>query len=148
MTHLPTLTGQDIGQAENATRAVLNRLLTDTGTGFHGWVILNLLGTNDSTLDRNDLVARVVHGLKIDESAVHAALAELIGDGLVGPTPTGTSGAQITLTPAGSTRFQQITDGIRQITHRLYGGLPAEDLATAHRVLATVTERANTELAS
>jgi DNA-binding MarR family transcriptional regulator len=92
-------------------------------------------------------VGRVVHGLKIDESAVHAALAELVDQDLVSPVPGGASDPQITLTPAGSTRFQQVGDGIRRITHRIYGGLPAEDLATAHRVLATVTERANAELA-
>jgi hypothetical protein len=43
MTQTPTLTSQDIGQAEKATRAVLGRFLAQTGTGFHGWVILNVL---------------------------------------------------------------------------------------------------------
>jgi hypothetical protein len=33
------------------------------------------------------------------------------------------------------------------ITQRLWSGLPAEDLATAGRVLSIITERANAELA-
>ena len=148
MTHTPTLTGQDIGQAEKATRAVLDRLLAETRTEFHGWVILNVLGTNGSTLDQNELMGRVVHGLKIDEPTVHAALAELVDHGLISRTPFAETGPQITLMPAGTARFHQVREGIGQITQRLYGGLPTEDLATAHRVLATVTERANAELAS
>jgi hypothetical protein len=35
-----------------------------------------------------------------------------------------------------------------EITHRLWGDVPAEDLATAGRVLDTVRARANVELAT
>ena len=139
----PTLTGQDIGQAEKATRAVLNRLLARTGTGFHGWVILNVLGTNGSALAQAELVSRVVDGLKIEEPAVHAALAGLVDQGLVSRVDAG-----LALTAAGAARFQEVREGIGEITRRLYGGLPTEDLVTARRVLAAVTERANAELAS
>ncbi len=103
MTQTPTLTGQDIGQAEKATRAVLNRLLDETGTSFHGWVILNLLGADGSTLDQDEVVGRVVHTLKIDEPAVHDALAELVGQGLVSRTPPDAHDPEITLTLAGTT---------------------------------------------
>jgi DNA-binding MarR family transcriptional regulator len=147
MTDTPTLTGQDIGQAEKATRAVLDRLLAETGTDFYGWVILNVLETSGSALDQDELVGRVAYGLKIDESTVHTALADLVDQGLIGRTPSAATSPEITLTPAGNTRFHQVRDGIGQLTQRLYGGLPTEDLATAHRVLAAVTERANAELA-
>ena len=50
--------------------------------------------------------------------------------------------------PPARPAFEQIQGGIGQVTQRLYGGLPESDLAIAHRVLATVTERANAELAS
>jgi DNA-binding MarR family transcriptional regulator len=147
MTPTPTLTGQDIGQAEKATRAVLDRLLAESGTEFHHWVILNVLATNGQALDQSELARRVADGLKIDEPTVHAALAELPGQRLItGTAPTAPS-PEITLTPAGASRFQQVREGVGEITQRLYGGLPAEDLSTAHRVLATVTQRANAELA-
>ena len=48
----PPLNGQDIGQAEHATRAVLDRLLARTGTQFRGWVILNLLAAGGGTARR------------------------------------------------------------------------------------------------
>lgn len=142
MSETPTLTGQDIGQAEKATRSVLDRLLAETGTEFHGWVILNLLASNGSALHQDELTNSVVHGLKITQSEVHAALDLLVGQELVSRTP------EVTLTPTGTARAQQIREDIGRITQRLYGGLPTEDLATAHRVLAAVTERANAELAS
>ena len=143
MTQTPALTGQDIGQAENAVRAVLERLLARTGTAFHSWVIINLLGTGGQTLAEEDLVGRMVHGLKIADAAGRAAIAAAAGEGLVGRAPDG----QISLTQAGAARSRQVREGIGQITQRLYSGLPAGDLATAHRVLATVTERANAVLA-
>jgi hypothetical protein len=142
----PTLNGQDIGQAEHATRAVLDRLLARTGTQFHGWVIINLLAAGGGALGEDELTDRITHGLKISEDAVHAAAAELAWQGLISREPTA-GGTQVALTPAGTTRFEQIQGGIGQVTQRLYGGLPESDLATAHRVLATVTERANAELA-
>jgi hypothetical protein len=36
------LTGRIIGQTETAIRAVLDRMLADTGTTFHQWVVLQL----------------------------------------------------------------------------------------------------------
>ena len=148
MTPTPLLTGQDIGQAEKATRAVLDRLLAQTGTTFHGWVILNLLATHGSALGHDELASRVTHGLKIDEATVDAAVTDLVEHGLLRRTPSAAAGPDITLTPSGTARFHQLRDGIAQITERLYGGLPADDLAVAHRVLAAVTERANAALAS
>ena len=144
----PTLNGQDIGQAEKATRAVLDRTLARTGTQFHGWVILNLLGTGGRALGEDELTGRVAHGLKIGDAAVHAAAAELAWQGLISREPAAAGGTHVALTAACAARFGQIQDGIRQVSARLYGSLPETDLATAHRVLATVTERANAELAA
>jgi hypothetical protein len=147
MTQTPLLNGQDIGQAEHATRAVLERLLARTGTQFLGWVMLNQLAAAGGALPEDDLTGRITHGLKIGEDTVHAAGAELARQGLISRAPAA-EGTQVVLTPAGTAGVEQIQDGISQVTQRLYGGLPESDLATAHRVLVTVTERANAELAS
>ena len=89
-----------------------------------------------------------MHGLKIGEDVVHAAAAGLAEQGLISRDPQGGGAARVALTAPGAAGFGQIQDAIGQVTARLYGGLPEADLATAHRVLATVTERANAELAS
>jgi hypothetical protein len=138
----PTLNGQIIGQAERSTRAVLDRLLADTGTDFTGWVTLNLLHTSDGTPDEATLTRRVAAGLKIADHTAREALDRLAADGLVS-----THDGPVTPTEAGTRRYQRIAAGIAQLTERLYGGLPAADLAAAGRVLVELTERADAELA-
>jgi DNA-binding MarR family transcriptional regulator len=146
MTQTPTLTGQDIGRAHHATRAVLERRLAATGTPFEAWIVLNIVGDNGPEIEVDDVVRRVVLGLKITETAVQQILSGLLGQGLISRTTSGPS-PRVALTEVGTARFDDIRGSIAQITERLYGGLPAEDLAVAHRLLVTVTERANAELA-
>lgn len=143
MTDAPTLTGQDIGTAARATAALLDRLLSATGTDFQSWVVLNVLGTNGSTSDRAQLLDRVASGLKVDAASVSATIAGLLHNGLVSEVD-----GSVSMTPAGTDRFEGIREGIGGITRRIYGGLPSDELAVAHRVLVTVTERANAELAA
>jgi len=83
--------------------------------------------------------------LKIDDSAALAAIAELTASQLMESSPGEDS--HVGLTDAGQARYQQIRAAIGEINARLYGDLPADDLATAGRVLTTITARANAELA-
>jgi hypothetical protein len=130
-----TLNGQVIGQAERATRAVLDRLLDRLGTPFEQWVALNLTATS-GPLTAAELAGR----LRIPLAPAAAALAALAADGLLA--------ADGTLTAAGRDRHGRITEGLTEITDRLYGDLPAGDLAVAGRVLTLITARASAELAT
>jgi DNA-binding MarR family transcriptional regulator len=56
-------------------------------------------------------------------------------------------GSPVKLTDAGQQLFGQIRAATTEITERLWGDLPAEDLAAAGRVLSTVLARANAGLA-
>jgi hypothetical protein len=51
------------------------------------------------------------------------------------------------VTGAAQQLHSRIRAAITEITQQLWGDLPAEDLATAGRVLAIITERADAELA-
>jgi len=53
----------------------------------------------------------------------------------------------VTVTGAALQLHHRISTAIAQITQLLWGDLPAEDLATAGRVLAIITERASAQLA-
>jgi hypothetical protein len=110
-------------------------------------VILNLLGRGGGSRGEGELTGQIVHGLRIGEDAVHSAAAELAWHGLISRVTQAGEGTRLSLTAAGAARFDQIQGGISEATARLYGGLPETDLAIAHRVLATVTGRANAELA-
>jgi hypothetical protein len=132
------LNGQILGQAERATRAVLDGLLAEIGTPFLEWVGLNLLATGGPQ-PVDDLVEQVRTGLLEPVDHVRAAVGHLLADGLV-------AGSPLALTPAGAARQAAIRERIAAVTGALYADIPAEDLATAGRVLRTVTERARATL--
>jgi len=138
-----TLNGQIIGQAERATRAVLDDFLIGTGTTFVPWVTLNVLSVAGGRLQRDALAQRIVVGLRTDAPSAVAALDELAAAGHV---RSGTDPAMVEVTASGEALFRRIQAGIDGISARLYAELPAADLATAGRVLTIVTERANAEL--
>jgi hypothetical protein len=53
----------------------------------------------------------------------------------------------VRVTDAGAQLYGRIRSGVVEITDRMWGDLPAADVAVAGRVLTTVLERANAELA-
>jgi hypothetical protein len=57
------------------------------------------------------------------------------------------SDSAVTVTDAGKQLHGRIRGVVGEITGRLWGDLPAEDLAAAGRILTTVLERASAELA-
>jgi DNA-binding MarR family transcriptional regulator len=135
----PTLSTQVIGQAESALGALLDPLLSRTGTTFNQWLVLTVTAAAGGDIDRGQLTARISGARKIDGAQVEAAIAELDAEGLVRGT------GRVIVTSAGQARFTEIRGALEEITSRLFD-FPAEDLATAGRVLAIVTARANAEL--
>lgn len=145
MSTTPVLTPQVIGQAENAHKPLIDRILASTGTTFHEWVVLTITAAGDGAVDRDQLVGRMTGALKMDDAAVVASIAELTASELLEALPG--EGSRVGLTDAGQARYRQIRTAIDEVTARLYGDLPADDLATAARVLTIITARANAELA-
>ena len=142
-TTTPPVNGQVIGLAHYASRAVLETLLARTGTTFNQSVALRVVSDQGGTVERARLVARLTGALKIEESAARRTVDEMTSLGLLAE-PTADD---VSLTEHGAELFERIrTDG-NEIAARLYAGIPAEDLATAGRVLTLVTERADAELA-
>ena len=135
----PSVNTQVIGQAESALGALLDPLLSRTGTTFNQWLVLTVTAAAGGDIDRGQLTGRISGARKIDGAQVGAAIAELGAEGLVQGTD------QVILTGAGQARFTEIRGALEEITSRLFD-FPAEDLATAGRVLAIVTARANAEL--
>jgi hypothetical protein len=145
MTDTPILNGQVIGQAERATRAVLDALLAETEIDFLQWVTVNVLDAAGRSIDEADLVQRVAAGLKVEGSTALGALDDIVASGFAARDVT--SAGRVDLTPAGVALHDRVSAGIGRITERLYRDLPVDDLATAGRVLTLVTARANAELA-
>ena len=146
--HPAALTGRIIGQTETAIRAVLDRLLADTGTTFHQWVVLQLTAAGDGTgTPAEEIVAQLVDGRKFPLTVAEQALVDTEAAGLT-EAERAEAGSTVTLTAAGRDRYERLAAGVATITARLYGDLPAADLETTRRVLTAVTERANAALIS
>lgn len=137
----PALTGREIGQAQRAIGALLDRKLAAAGLPFADWTVLFTL---DATGPRpaDDLVARQVDGLKVPESEARTTLDRMVDGGMLAP-----DGDRLAPTAAAEAVFRPIRDGVSRLTVELYGDLPPEDLEATRRTLAEVTRRANAKLA-
>ena len=87
MTSPRLLTSPDIGQAENALRAILETVLADTGTSYSEWVSLSLLATAGPALASDALLRQIVDGLKVSPAAARSTLDELSAKQLVTTSP-------------------------------------------------------------
>lgn len=154
MTTTPALT-RDIGQAERAMRAVLERLLDEAGLSFPEWTVLVFLD-GAGPLARSELVRRQVDGRVAPEVAARAAVDDLRSRGFLAPTggAQGASGSdgdgedpRLALTAAGEAVYRPARLTVSRITDEFYGDLPPADLEATHRTLAEVARRANARLA-
>jgi DNA-binding MarR family transcriptional regulator len=145
MSTTPTLNPQILGQAESAHRALLEHILAKTGHNYHHWVAISLTAAGGGSIDRDELVQKMAGALKIDDATARAAIGEMTAAELIEAVPV--DGPGVHLTNAGQELYGQIRGAISEIITRLYSDFPADDLATAGRVLTEITARANAELA-
>jgi DNA-binding MarR family transcriptional regulator len=141
----PTFGASTIGQTEKALTAILNRELAGTGVTERQWVTLVVTAAVGGTVDHDELVVRLASLLKVTEAEADAHITALAAAELL-QTTGGES--PVTLTGAGRKLHGQVGAAVAEITERLWGDLPSDDLATAARVLSTILERANVELAA
>jgi DNA-binding MarR family transcriptional regulator len=139
MPDYPPLSTQVIGQAESALGALLDPLLAETSITFQEWLVLTVTASGTG-IGRGQLAVRIANARKIGEAAIEATISELTAAGLV------RADGAVALTETGQATYQRIHGQLEEITARLFD-LPAEDLATAGRVLSIVTARANALLA-
>lgn len=144
MSDAPLLNPQLLGQAEAAHRALLQRVLAPAGLSHAHWVALNLLVARGNQSDWQPIAAALVDTLKIEYAEAHETLAGLVDAGLL--TAGSAPPARARLTEVGQQRHSELRGEVARVVARLYRDLPAQDLATAGRVLATLTLRASAEL--
>ncbi|MFE4683482.1 MarR family transcriptional regulator [Streptomyces sp. NPDC056721] len=142
-TNAPFADARALGLAHYAARGVLEHVLARHGSTFQQQVALRAALTADTPQAPDDLVAQVQGSLKADPSDIRATLDELLAKQLLD-----TDGAHLRPTDAGRELLATVGAESAPISARIWGGIPAEDLAAAGRVLALVAERANAELAA
>ena len=140
------LDGQDIGQAQRATSAVLGTVLAEHGTTFDRWVVLDALATGAVPPERARFVPRLSAALATGLAAVEAMIDQAEAAGLVRivSAPDGNPRAvRAELTSVGRARHETLRSAIDHVAGELYACIPEHDLAAAHRVLTEVTRRAD-----
>jgi DNA-binding MarR family transcriptional regulator len=129
------VSGQDIGVAARAVNAVLLALLDEIGATYPEWIALRTL-TQDGPAARNALLGVLAGRLDTTVEETGELLDRLGSAELV------RQGDRVELTAAGRVRYERLLAEVGRVSAPLYRGLDPEDLATARRVLVTVTERA------
>jgi hypothetical protein len=141
MSTTPTFSTQLIGQTEKTLNAILGRLLAGTGLSEPQWVTLTVAVMSGGAADRETFVSRIADSLKISDGEARARIDELTAAGLLG------EGSPVRVTEAGRQLHARIRGTVVEITDRMWGDLPPEELAATGRVLTIVLERATAELA-
>ncbi|MFJ6944613.1 MarR family transcriptional regulator [Streptomyces wuyuanensis] len=139
----PVADARALGLAHYAARGVLEHVLARHGITFRQQIALRAAVTADAPQSPDDLVAQVRTSLKADPADIRTALDELLAGRLLV-----TDGTRLRATDAGRELLAAVGAETAPVSARIWGGIPAEDLAAAGRVLTTVTERANAELAT
>ena len=143
MSATPTFSPRLIGETEKTLNAILDRHLAGSGLTEQHWITLTFAIVSGGSIDRGELVRQVVRGAKFSEQDVRARVSELVGRQLLDDSAS----SEVTVTDAGAQLHAQIRAATTELTERLWGDLPADELATTARVLGIVLERANAELA-
>ncbi|WLQ53750.1 MarR family transcriptional regulator (plasmid) [Streptomyces poriferorum] len=142
-TTAPVANARDLALAHYAARGVLENVLARHGATFQQQVALRAAITSDAPQTPDDLLTQVQESLKADPADIRATLDELRAKQLLVA-----DGVHLRPTDAGRELLAAVGAETTPVSARIWGGIPAEDLAAAGRVLALVTERANAELAA
>jgi DNA-binding MarR family transcriptional regulator len=136
---LPPLTGQHIGTAANATRAILDTVLGAEQTTFPVWVALRTLDTRGPYASRAAFETALVEGLAVEPSAVAETVDELFWQGHVAQDADGV----VALSDSGQTLYNHLNARVTATAGQLYSDLDHEEMVVAARVLKRITDRAN-----
>ncbi|MEV6429644.1 hypothetical protein [Nocardia sp. NPDC051463] len=137
------LTPSIIGQVEKHHTAVLNRVLAGTTLDEKRWITLNQAVAAGAPVERAAHIVHVAGMTQWEPAAVAAALNALVETRHVAELP----GALVEVTETGRALVAKVRAESGAIVSRAYGVVSAEDLATAARVLTTITGRLSEELA-
>ncbi|WP_435272901.1 hypothetical protein [Streptomyces parvulus] len=143
VTDAPVADARALGLAHYAARGVLEHLLTRHGVTFQQQVALRAAVTAEDPQTPDGLVAQVHGTLKGDPADIRADVDGLLAKGLLA-----VDGTHLLATDAGRELLAAVGAEVTPVSARIWGGIPADDLAAAGRVLALVTERANAEFAA
>ena len=141
---LSVLNPSIVGQAEKAHNAVLDRVLAGTTLDERQWITLQLAFSLDGGSSAAGLVARITSKARYAPAAVETAIDALAQGGLLERSPD----EWVSVTSDGAVLIGELRAKVAQYIGRAYGQISRDDLATAARVLTTITATLSKELAA
>jgi hypothetical protein len=139
---LATLNPSIVGQAEKAHNAVLDRVLAGTSLDEHQWITLQLAIAAGGAVTASQLVSTVSGAAKFTPAAINTAIDALTGSGYLNRADD-----ELTVTASGTALVSELRAKVTDFIGTAYGQIPADDLATAGRVLKSITASLSEELA-
>ncbi len=130
-----------VGQTEKTLNAILDKVLAGT-VSERQWVALVVVA-GGGPAGRDQALAQVARALKTAQRGAADHIAALAAQGLVATGPSGTA-----ITADGQRLIDRVQAQVGEITQRLWGDIPATDMAVVRRVLGTVLDRAEAELSA
>jgi DNA-binding MarR family transcriptional regulator len=131
---------QLIGRTEKSLDAVLKATLVGSGLSEPEYVALRVC-SDRSGEQRTDVIAQLAAAFRRGEDHAAQLIERLSEAGLINSDPA----APVELTQAGHELHDRLVAETDAIAGRLWGDLPAHELAVAARVLSIVLGRAATE---
>jgi DNA-binding MarR family transcriptional regulator len=137
MTDTALLTGQDIGEAESAMTALLERVIAPTGRSRSEYITLRVLAAQSPYRSDAELIDFLAsqRQLGLAPADVVTMLDRLQVDGLITASP-------VELTARGRALLDELATAVAPATRQLFTGLDPNDLAVAHRFLVDLIQRA------
>ncbi|MEV0006532.1 MarR family transcriptional regulator [Streptomyces sp. NPDC051840] len=142
-TTAPVADARGLALAHYAARGVLEHVLARHGVTFQQQITLRAAATSGTPPTPDGLLVQVQRSLKAEPAGIRTTIDELLERRLLVA-----DGAHLVPTDAGRELLAAVGAETAPFSARIWGGIPAEDLAAAARVLALVTERAEAELAA
>jgi len=132
------LTPRIIGEAENALRANLVKIVSSAELSYEHWVVFQVITKNSRALSRDDLIAHVSAATKDTPESTRRIVNELLAKEMVTD-----AGGIYELTDTGRSTFDRLVSRVNEVTRQMFEGLSEDDLSVAGRVLASVARKAN-----
>ena len=139
MTDTALLTGQDIGEAEGALTALLERAIAPSGRSRAEYLTLRVIAARPpfgNVAELGDFLAGQPQ-FGLGRGSVARLLDRLRAEGLIAAGP-------VELTTAGRALLGELATAVAPVTREVFADVDRDDLAVAHRVLVELTERART----
>lgn len=129
-----TLTTRDIGEAENALRANLIRVISTAGLEYGHWVAIQMITNGNASITGSDLSKP----LKISVDEAQSLLDSLQAAGIIHQESN-----KYYIDETSAATIERLREEVKTITTTVFRDLDPNELIATHKVLSIIAKRAS-----